>query len=140
MEQFPINWWAVIVAAILRMVIGTVWYSPVAFGKRWQALTGITQDKMMAGLPRAIITDLILSLIMAFVLLHAVHYGLEAAGQLGNLWLGALVGFLNWLGFVFTIFVGLWAYESRGMRLTAINAGFNLIAMVLMGAILAGWQ
>lgn len=135
MIQIPINWWAVIVAAILRMVIGTVWYSPVAFGPVWQRLTGITQEKMMAGLPKAIVTDLILSLIMAFILLYAVTYA--GATDVAT---GGGVGFLNWLGFIFTIFAGLWAYEGRSVRLTAINAGFNLVALILMGAILAVWH
>ncbi len=33
MQEIPINWLAVIVAAIIRLAVGAVWYSPVAFGK-----------------------------------------------------------------------------------------------------------
>ncbi len=135
MPQIPINIWAVLVAALIRIVVGAIWYSPVAFGKPWQALTGITQERMMAGLPKAIGVDAVMSLIMAFILLHAVAYA-----QATTLVLGGTVGFLNWLGFVFTIFVGLRAYEGRSLKLTSINAGFNLVALVLMGALLAVWH
>jgi len=46
-------------------------------------------------LVKALIPDVIGSALMAFVLVHAVHYaGANGWGQ------GAAVGFFNWLGFV----------------------------------------
>ena len=66
-QEIPnINWLAVLVAAILRIVVGSVWFSPVAFVKPWQQLTGVTPDSMQRGLARAIIVDFILSLVMKF--------------------------------------------------------------------------
>jgi hypothetical protein len=56
-------------------------------------------------------------------------------------WLkGALAGFWVWLGFMATLLVSLWGYENRSLKLIAINLGNNLIALVLMGALLAVWR
>jgi len=57
-----------------------------------------------------------------------------------TLWAGAIVGFLNWLGFIFTVFVGLWAYEQKPIKLVSITAGFNLVALILMGALIGVWH
>jgi Protein of unknown function (DUF1761) len=85
--------------------------------------------------PRAIAVDLIGSLLMAFVLEHAVIYA--GATMLAT---GAAVGMFNWLGFVAVILMGMVVYEQRPLRLFFINGGFNLIALVLMGALLAVWR
>jgi len=135
MQQIPINIWAVIVAALIRLVVGAIWYSPVAFGPVWQKTVGITQDKMMAAMPRAIAVDAVGSLIMSFILLHAVTY----AGA-NTLLLGAAVGALNWLGFVAVVLIATNVYEQKPMRGAYIGAGFNLVAMALMGALLAVWH
>ena len=137
MTQIPINWWAVIVAALLRMVVGSIWFSPIAFVKPWQALTGVTPESMQKGLVKAIIIDLVLSLVMAFVLFHAVMYATASAP---NLWTGAGVGLLNWLGFVLATHLPLWAYENRPLKLIAIGVGSNLVSMVLMGALFGLWH
>ena len=135
MAQIPINWWIVVIAALLRMVVGTVWYSPALFMKPWQALTGVTPETMQRGLPRAIAVDLAMSLLLSVVLFHAVVY----AGATGW-WGGALVGLCVWLGFVLATHLPLWPYENRPLRLVAINMGPNLISLVLMGALFGLWH
>jgi hypothetical protein len=137
-QEIPnINWLAVIVAAILRLVVGTVWYSPIAFVKPWQQLTGVTPESMRQGLTRAIVVDLLLSLVMAFVLYHAVMY---ATAMSPTLLSGATVGLLNWLGFVLATHLPLWAYENRPLRLILIGTGSNLVSLILMGALFGLWH
>jgi hypothetical protein len=133
--MLPVNWWAIIVAAILRMVVGSVWYSPVAFVKPWQALTGVTPESMQKGLAKAIVIDLVLSLVMAFAIANIV-----VAGNITGWLNGALAGLWLWLGFVVATHLPLWAYENRPLKLIAINMGSNLVSMVLMGALLATWR
>jgi hypothetical protein len=133
--MLPINWLAVIVAAIIRMAVGFAWYSPPLMLKPWQAETGVTPEKMRAGLGKAMIVDGIGSLIMAFALANII------VGANITDWLnGALAGFWVWLGFIATVLVSLWGYENRSLRLIAINLGNNLIALVLMGALLSAWR
>ncbi|RYE09463.1 MAG: DUF1761 domain-containing protein [Hyphomicrobiales bacterium] len=137
MTMLAINWWPVIIAALLRMVVGSIWFSPVAFVKPWQALTGVTPESMQKGLAKAVIIDLILSLILSFVLYHAVMY---ATGLQPTIWTGAAVGLVNWLGFVLATHLPLWAYENRPLKLIAIGAGSNLVSMVLMGMFFGLWH
>lgn len=133
--MLPVNWLAILVAAIIRMAVGFVWYSPPVALKPWQALTGITPEKMKAGLGKAMVVDVIASLIMAFALANII------VGANITDWLnGALAGFWVWLGFQATLLVSLWGYENRSLKLIAINLGNNLIALVLMGALLAVWR
>jgi len=134
MQEFPINWWAVLVAAIVKMAIGAAWYSPLLFGPRWMALASCSEADMKARLPRLLAFDFIASLIMAFVLVHAVHY---AGAQ--TLATGAAVGFFNWLGFIATVTFGLTVYEKRPWALFGIANGFQLVSLLVMGAILAVW-
>ena len=78
--------------------------------------------------------DFVCNFIMAFVLLHAVHYaGAANAGQ------GVAVGFFNWLGFVATVMLMITLYEKRPAKLFWINSGFQLISLLIMGAIVAVW-
>jgi len=137
-QEIPnINWLAILVAAILRLAVGSIWFSPIAFVKPWQALTGVTPESMQRGLVRAIVIDLVLSLIMGFVLYHAVMY---ATNMAPNIWSGAAVGFLNWIGFVVATHLPLWAYENRSFKLISIGTGSNLVSIVLMGALFGLWH
>lgn len=129
MEFLAVSWIAVIVAAIVKFAIGSVWYMPPVLGKQWQAAANITPDASV--MPRAIAIQLVGDLIMAFVLAqfiaHAAAYGLVA---------GAFVGAVAWLGFVATIMLGAMTFENRPMSLFWINAGYQLIGLVVMGAII----
>jgi len=133
--MLPINWLAVLVAAIIRMAVGFAWYSPPLWLKPWQALTGVTPETMKAGLGKAMVVDVIASLVMSFALANII------VGANISDWLnGALAGFWVWLGFQATLLVSLWGYENRSLKLIAINLGNNLIALLLMGALLAVWR
>lgn len=133
--MLPINWLAVLVAAIIRMAVGFAWYSPPLLLKPWQALTGVTPETMKAGLGKAMVVDVIASLVMSFALANII------VGANISDWLnGALAGFWVWLGFQATLLVSLWGYENRSLKLIAINLGNNLIALLPMGALLAVWR
>ncbi len=138
MHQFPIhiaiNIWALVVAAVVKFLFGWLWYAPFLFGNAWAQMTGITPEKMKPTLPKVIVGDLITSFIMAFVLVHAVRYaGATTAGE------GAMVGFLNWLGFVFVATFMAVLYEKRPLKLFLINNGYLLLSLLAMGAIVAAW-
>ena len=74
--MIPINWLAVIVAVVIRMVVGGLWYSPLLFVKPWQALTGVTPESMRSGLGKAVALDIVMSLLMAVTLAEII--GIEA--------------------------------------------------------------
>ena len=71
---------------------------------------------------------------MAFVLVHAVHYaGATSAAQ------SAAVGFFNWLGFIAVTMFMTTLYEKRPFKLLLINNGFQLLSLLVMGALVAVW-
>ncbi|MGA2485597.1 MAG: DUF1761 domain-containing protein [Roseiarcus sp.] len=134
MQDVPLSW-AMLVAAIVRFVIGGVWFSPFAFAEPWRRLVGLSAEQMKATMPRAIAADVVASLLMAWVLAHAVVYA--GATTLGT---GVAVGFFNWLGFVAVIQFTTVLYEQRPLKLFVIQSGFNLLSLLLMGALLAAWR
>jgi len=135
MQTFPINFLALLVAAITKSGIGMIWFAPPVFGARWFKYVQCTEDDLKRGMPKALLVDVIGNFIMAFVLVHATHYaGATTAG------LGAAVGFFNWLGFVAVATLFSVTFEKRPFALWAINNGFQLVGIVVMGIIVAVWR
>ena len=134
MQEVSIHLFPVLVAAIARMVIGAVWYSPALFLKRWHKLTGVTQKQMKAGMPKALAVDFVGSLLMAFVLVHAIRFSYATTPLQG-----LAVGFFNWLGFVAVATIGSVTYEGKPFKLFLLNNGYLLLSLLAMSAILAVW-
>ena len=89
---------------------------------------------MKASLVKALIPEVIGSALMAFVLVHAVHYtGAHNWAQ------GAAVGFFNWLGFAAAATLDSVMFEKRPWQLYLIQKGYLLLALLLMGVVLAVW-
>ena len=134
MDALSVNWWAVIVAAVVKFVIGSGWYmSPV--GKQWQAAVGLDDAKMRSGMAPALAVDILANLMMAYVLARFVIYA--GAGTIVD---GALVGFMAWLGFIATVTLASNTYEQRPFKVFLINNFYLLVALVVMGAIIAAWH
>ena len=53
---------------------------------------------------------------------------------------GILVGALVWVGFVATSWATEYIFEVRTLKIYAVNAGFWLFDLMLMGAIVGAWK
>lgn len=138
MSLIEVNYAAVLVAAIISMIIGGFWYSPILFGKAWMKLSGISEEQMKEGKKRmgkAYVVTFITLLIMAYVLSHIV-YAFGAATISG----GLQAGFWVWLGFIATTMLGPVLWMGKPVKLYILDTGHYLVAALLMGAILALWQ
>jgi len=103
-------------------------YSPALFGPSWCKLTGVSEAEMKASLVQALIPEVIGSALMAFVLVHAVHYtGAHNWAQ------GAAVGFFNWLGFVAVATLDSVMFQKRPWQFYLIQNGYLLLALALDG-------
>ncbi|MGH2932624.1 MAG: DUF1761 domain-containing protein, partial [Gaiellaceae bacterium] len=60
--------------------------------------------------------------------------------EVDDLWNGALVGLLVWVGFVATVLAVTTYYGGRPRALWFINASYQLVTLVLVGAILGVWE
>jgi hypothetical protein len=134
MQPFPINYLALVVATLAKGAIGWLWFSPLLFLKAWMQLTGVNEAQMKGGMGKALVVETLCNFVMAFVLVHAVHY----AGAHGALE-GAAVGFFNWLGFVLAVALSAALYERRPLKLVAITSGYQLVGLLVMGALVAVW-
>lgn len=130
-----VNLMAVVIAAIANMAIGFAWYSMSAFGKPWMKLLGMTKEDLEKGKkemgPKYGIM-VVASLVMACVLA-----GIVSLAGSNTLLGGAKVGTAVWLGFVATIGLNSFVFENKPFNLYLINVGYYLVALVVMGAILA---
>jgi hypothetical protein len=52
---------------------------------------------------------------------------------------GVRVGFLAWAGFIATTIMMDYQFEGRTFTIWAINTGYPLIGMLVMGAVLGAW-
>lgn len=143
MPEVVINCWAVLGSAIAAFVLGALWYGPI-FGKPWADMMGYKfdspeekkamQKKAMLGY----IGSFIGALLMAYVFAHSLVFANAFFGTSG-INAGLMAGFWNWLGFVVPITVGVVFWEGKPWKLWAINAGYWLALLLIMGVILAMW-
>jgi hypothetical protein len=131
-----LNHWAILVSALFLWFLGAAWYSPALFAKPWMAMIGIKKDEskkssMLAGMIASLICDVVL----AFVLDHLIVW--SGASTIG--W-GALIGFMVWVGFFAAPNLPQNIYEGRPFKLFAINNGYWLVGLVVIGSIMAIWR
>jgi uncharacterized membrane protein YqgA involved in biofilm formation len=134
-----INIWAVIVAAIASMVIGSIWHGPL-FGKLFMREMGMNewspekQAEMKKTMTRSYIIQFIASCVMFFVLawyiITSPHDGLKSG--LGN-------AFRLWLGFVVPLALSQAIWGGK-MKIFWINIGNMLLTLLVAGAIIGLWR
>ena len=136
--QVDVNYLAVFAAAVVGMALGALWYSPVLFGKTWMSLTGLSEETLTKakekGMAKSYLIGFIGTLIMSYVLAHITSYA-SATTFLE----GSLAGFWIWLGFIAPVALGTVLWEGKPVKLYILNTSYYLVALVLMGAILAVW-
>ena len=101
MDFSTVNWLAVLVAALASFAIGSLWYSPVLFGKAWQRLSGMTDDKVKSGnmakiFGLAFILSFIISLCLSLFFAGQVDFsfGLMYGFFTGAFWVATAIGIL----------------------------------------------
>jgi uncharacterized membrane protein YecN with MAPEG domain len=136
----PVNYLAIILSTVVMMVLGYVWYGPL-FGSRWAHLMGFSHEHMAARAKGMKITYVIMTLgafLMSFILAHAIIFA-GTFMQIGGVFAGMLVGFMNWLGFIVPVSLSIVLWDNKPWKLWLINAAYYLVGIVLVGAILGLW-
>ncbi len=128
------NWLAIIVATGTAFVLGGAWYAKGLFGGAWMQDVGLTEeDANNANMPRTFGGAFVLQLVAAMTL--ATFIGPDST-WLSGVHTGLVVGF----GFLATAYGVTYLFEQRPLRLFMINAGYNVVLLAIMGAIIGGWH
>jgi len=136
-----INYWAVLVAAVVNMVVGFMWFGPL-FGKTWIKLAGLNYEHLAegakSGMGKKYFIAFVGSFLIALMLDHAIIFSGAYLGIAGVL-SGVNAGFWNWLGFFVPVTASAYLWEGKPFKLWLLNATYYLVVLVIMGAILASW-
>src|ERR1044071_1783787 len=130
----PINYLAVVVAAVAGFALGWGWYT--VFGKAWMTALGKSKEACEKG--QRSLTPLIIAavscLLMAWMLAGLM-------GHLANVTIrgGVISAVFVWIGFVLTTVATNHAFEGMKPLVTAIDAGHWLAVLILMGAIIGAF-
>ena len=135
--MLDINWLAVIVAALLPMVIGSLWYGPL-FGKQWMKMKGLTEEEIKADLnPLKSYGGSIVCAVLTAIVLAVLMPVMTGSSAIGN---GLLLAVLCWLGFYLPLGWQSVAWENKSLGLYTMNMAHNLVTLAAMATLIAVWQ
>lgn len=127
-----VNYPAILAAGVIHFAIGMIWYSPFLFGNLWLKLTGVAEMKPnLVDILLALGSSLIVAFVMAYMVL------LSGAVTMID---GAIVGIIIEVGFIATLLLGDMIFEKKPFKLFLLRNGYNLVALAVIGAILAVWR
>jgi len=130
------NYLIILAAAAVNFIFGALWYSPLLFGKMWTAALGKSEEEVKQSRKTKVFTLwIIASLVLSYFLARFVSY--TGAFTFGD---GMMVGFWVWLGFIAAGVLPVYLFEVRPMKLYFLYIIYQLIALVLMGGVIARWS
>src|SRR5260370_41822457 len=140
MQPVPINYFAVLLAGIVSMPLGFLWYGPL-FGKKWMKLSGMSKEKIDAAKKSGKANMgyglmFVGSLVMAYVLAHSLVFASSYLRMTG-VPAGLMSGFWSWLGFVGPVTLGSVLWDGKPWMLSVLNNTYYILLLLLMGVILA---
>ena len=162
--MMEINFMAILVAAIVPLILGFIWYNPKTFGTVWMREAEMTEAKMKSGNMAVIfILSFILSILLAFFTQFLTIHQTGVVSLIGGnpaaesvlpsfqafmddygtdfrtFKHGALHGLLAGVFFVLPIMATNGMFERKSWKLIFINTGYWTVALTIMGAIVCGW-
>lgn len=167
--KVPVNFVAVLVAGIVPLVVGAVWYNPKVFGSAWMDACGLDEEKLKdANMALIFGLTFVFSLLCAAFLIPVVihqmhiistlvnepgfrdansavgkyiaHFMKTYGGNFRTFQHGAFHGVMTGLIFALPV-LGINAmFERKGFKYIAINAGYWMVCFAIMGAIICGWH
>lgn len=161
----PFNFYAVFVSALVTLLVGFVWYNPKVFGTIWMNETGMTEEKAkQSNMLKVFGLTIFYSLMLAFLMPALVVHQLGALGMIGGPEFietakpsyaafladygdkfrtfehGALHGFMSGLFLALPITAINGLFEQKSWKYILVNAGYWMVSMTIMGAIICGWK
>lgn len=130
-----INIWAVLVATLSTMVVGTIWYTPKVFGNYWMRVAKVDVSGDSRDAIKPILITVVVSLISAWVLAGGAAIAQDFYG--GNFLINTLItAVILWAGFTASRFITHDAFEGRPAGLTLLNCAHELVTYLVMALII----
>lgn len=130
-----VNLLGVFLAAVSSMVVGGVWYAMPVFGKTWAKLAKLSDKDMKEWAPQALGLAFVSSLVMAYVLAHVAFLSHEFFDN--SFFQDTLTtAFWMWLGFQGLRTLMHDGFERRSYKLSILNAGNDLVTILVMAVII----
>lgn len=124
----------VIVAALVAMIFGALWYSPVLMGTLWMKEAGI-KDFDMKKQRKSLAAQGLTTIVIAFVLSYLLkQYNVTTTDA------GIELTFLFWLGFIATSQAMRVIFEKASFSLYAVTVSYQLISLMLMTIVITSWK
>jgi hypothetical protein len=131
----PINWLAVIAAALSTFVLGGLWYSRPLFGRAWMSANNLTEADLAKGnMAKTFGFSFVFAAIMA------VNLAAFLADPKTTAAWGATAGFLAGFGWVTLGIATIALFERRSWKYILINGGYMTVSFVIMGLIIGAWR
>jgi len=136
--EATINYWVVIVGALVYYAGGAFWYSPVLFARPWMAAVGFTEEKMTEAKKnvwKSYLTALVSAFLISFGMARLMSY-MNVYSLMG----GLQTGFWSWLIFVMTTLATNSSFAGRSLKLYLIDGFYHFYGFMVMRIILGVWQ
>lgn len=158
------NFYAILVAAASTLVVGAAWYSPMLFANAWMKENGLTEEQLKKGNMLKIFgLTFIFSIMIAMIMLTITIHQYGALGMIGGPQFieaakpsyaafmadygaefrtfkhGALHGFMSGLFFALPVIAINGLFEHKSWKYIFIHAGYWIVSLTIMGAIVCGW-
>jgi len=168
--MFQYNYAAPFVAALVPLILGSIYFNPAVFGKQWSAMTGVPMDnspEMRKKIPMIMLISYVVSVMAAIVVQGVVLHqsglmsllapdSMNEGAQIGVTLNGAAItdwadryrtfqhGLLH--GAILGVFLAfpmaatMGMYERKPWKLIFINSGYWVLSFALMGGIICAWK
>jgi len=159
----------IILAAVVPMITGFIWYNKNVFGTTWMRESGVTEDKMKgANMPLIFGGSFILSIMLAVSMypltVHQMHIGslfqgdpaasdptsptgmllqqiqTATANNFRTFKHGAFHGFLSAVFIILPVLGTNALFERKSFKYLFINVGYWAVTFAIMGAIICGMK
>jgi hypothetical protein len=128
-----INWLSVLIAALAAFITGSVWYSPVLFGKIWQKEVNFKEEqRSRMNMPVLFVTVFVLQFVAAFFLKMFI-------GTSATMERGLVIGLIVSLAWISTALAINSLFTFKSFTLFLIDSGYYLVMFLIMGLILGIW-
>ena len=162
-----INFLIFALAALIPLIMGFIWYGPLLFQNAWMKQLGFTEESLKGGnMALIFILCYVFSFLMAFflqfIVIHqtgvysslmesgatelsgdALTYFNDFMAKYGTNYRtfkhGALHGTLSGIFFILQVLATQAMFERKTVKYVAINAGYWIVTLALMGGIICQW-